>query len=179
MKAINIQSRLMAMFGIVLFACLPKAHAETFGDSAISEKMNGSGIPDFIALRENSGSGITAIDNLIEKINVFNTVVPEIADNLVRTASANDQIINNAPKSEERVSTKPINIASEAIPSCRLPGVVKNAPNFKRVTEYECACELIKRSPGAKDVGASEEDFHWYKQCKKSRYTVSFYQSGK
>lgn len=179
MEAINIQSRLVAMLSIVLLACLPKAHAESFGDSAISEKITGPGIPDFIALQESSDSRITAIDNLIEKINAFNTVVPETTAELVRTASANDPGSNNGPKSEESGKPKPINIASEAIPSCRMPGVIKNAPNFKRLTEYECACELIKRSPGAKDGGASEDDFHWYTQCKKSRYTVSFYQSEK
>jgi len=174
MEAVNIHSRFLLMIGIVLFASMPQAHSETFGDSAISVK-NATGIPDFILQEETAGSHIMAVDNLLETINALNTVVPEPAAEPAYTASVNTQSLDKAPKAQERPNLKKTFISSEASPECRLPGVVKNAPNFKRITEYECACELVKRSPTAREKGATEEDFHWYTQCKKSRYTVSLY----
>lgn len=175
MASLHTYAKFFAVISAVVLTSMSQARSETIDGTAFFQ-ANELVISDIIASQEISGSRIAVIGNLVEKIDAF-TVENKMAAEKIVQASPNDETGANIVQSQEPPRAKPFVISSEAQLSCRIPGMVKNAPNFKRVTEHECLCELYKRSPASHNAGATEEDLHWFTQCKKARYTVSFFQA--
>ncbi|TCV85358.1 hypothetical protein [Sulfurirhabdus autotrophica] len=168
-------AKYFAAITAIVLSSIPQAHSETIDGTAFYQASEHI-ITDIIASQDVSGSSIEVIGNLVQKIDSFATENKVTAEKIVQ-ASLNDEAVATKAQSLESPRDKSFIISSEAQMSCRLPGLVKDATNFKRVTDHECLCELYKRSPAAGNAGATEGDLHWFTQCKKARYKVSFYQA--
>ncbi len=175
MVSLHNYSKYFAVIIAIAFTSMPQAHSETTDGSAFFQASEHI-ISDMIVSQEVSGSSIEVIGNLVQKIDAFDTEYKVTTEKIVQ-ASLNDEAVATKAQSMESPRDKSFIISSEAQMSCRLPGLVKDATNFKRVTDHECLCELYKRSPAAGNAGATESDLHWFTQCKKARYKVSFYQA--
>ena len=175
MASLHTYAKFFVVFSAVVLTSISPARSETISGTPFFQASEHV-ISDMIASQEISGSRIAVIGNLVEKIDAF-TVENNMAAEKIVQASLSDETGASNVQSQEPPRAKPFIISSEAQLSCRMPGIVKDATNFKRITDHECVCELSKRSPTARNAGATEEDLHWFTQCKKARYTVSFYQA--